>query len=196
MKSIGRNDLCPCGSGKKYKRCCLENDRETNRKNDPKIITPEKLETAGYKDSRNEFERFQENNFNYDDFILTDDDTMQGFIDMRIYPKDDFDVTNTEIDFPCIVYDLIPGHYFEPSHEAAMDNVVFYIYSEKTKKECYQIYNRVKSLIKNHYHYDSNYNLNITGSGRARVETDYNPNREKDYYYLTVSYDVMSVEQA
>lgn len=21
---IGRNDPCPCGSGKKYKRCCLE----------------------------------------------------------------------------------------------------------------------------------------------------------------------------
>lgn len=23
---IGRNDLCPCGSGKKYKKCCLNND--------------------------------------------------------------------------------------------------------------------------------------------------------------------------
>src|SRR3990172_11411336 len=22
----GRNDLCPCGSGKKYKRCCLGNE--------------------------------------------------------------------------------------------------------------------------------------------------------------------------
>ena len=20
---VGRNDLCPCGSGKKYKKCCL-----------------------------------------------------------------------------------------------------------------------------------------------------------------------------
>lgn len=24
LNSIGRNDLCPCGSGKKYKKCCLE----------------------------------------------------------------------------------------------------------------------------------------------------------------------------
>ena len=24
---IGRNDLCPCGSGKKYKRCCNDKDR-------------------------------------------------------------------------------------------------------------------------------------------------------------------------
>ncbi len=23
---IGRNEPCPCGSGKKYKRCCLTND--------------------------------------------------------------------------------------------------------------------------------------------------------------------------
>lgn len=22
--TIGRNDLCPCGSGKKYKKCCLQ----------------------------------------------------------------------------------------------------------------------------------------------------------------------------
>lgn len=25
---VGRNDLCPCGSGKKYKNCCGEDDRE------------------------------------------------------------------------------------------------------------------------------------------------------------------------
>lgn len=23
MRTVGRNDPCPCGSGKKYKRCCL-----------------------------------------------------------------------------------------------------------------------------------------------------------------------------
>jgi uncharacterized protein YecA (UPF0149 family) len=22
-KKVGRNDPCPCGSGKKYKKCCL-----------------------------------------------------------------------------------------------------------------------------------------------------------------------------
>ena len=27
-KKIGRNDPCPCGSGKKYKKCCLERDRK------------------------------------------------------------------------------------------------------------------------------------------------------------------------
>lgn len=27
MSKVGRNDLCPCGSGNKYKKCCLEKDR-------------------------------------------------------------------------------------------------------------------------------------------------------------------------
>ncbi len=28
IAKLGRNDPCPCGSGKKYKRCCYEKDRE------------------------------------------------------------------------------------------------------------------------------------------------------------------------
>ena len=31
-EEIGRNDACPCGSGKKYKRCCLEGDEKKRRK--------------------------------------------------------------------------------------------------------------------------------------------------------------------
>ena len=27
----GRNDPCPCGSGKKYKKCCLEKDQQAER---------------------------------------------------------------------------------------------------------------------------------------------------------------------
>lgn len=27
-KNIGRNDLCPCGSGKKYKKCCLRKEQQ------------------------------------------------------------------------------------------------------------------------------------------------------------------------
>lgn len=27
MAKIGRNDNCPCGSGKKYKKCCLHRER-------------------------------------------------------------------------------------------------------------------------------------------------------------------------
>ena len=27
FKVVGRNELCPCGSGRKYKKCCLEKDK-------------------------------------------------------------------------------------------------------------------------------------------------------------------------
>jgi tetratricopeptide (TPR) repeat protein len=31
MAKTGRNDPCPCGSGKKYKKCCLAKDEEAHR---------------------------------------------------------------------------------------------------------------------------------------------------------------------
>lgn len=30
-RHLGRNEPCPCGSGKKYKHCCLEKDEEAAR---------------------------------------------------------------------------------------------------------------------------------------------------------------------
>ncbi|MEI6531249.1 MAG: SEC-C metal-binding domain-containing protein [Chlamydiota bacterium] len=30
--TVGRNDPCPCGSGKKYKTCCLGKKRKINAK--------------------------------------------------------------------------------------------------------------------------------------------------------------------
>ena len=42
MKKVGRNDPCPCGSGKKYKQCCLRaNEAKTARaENDPSEAVP------------------------------------------------------------------------------------------------------------------------------------------------------------
>jgi hypothetical protein len=47
MAKIGRNQPCPCGSGKKYKNCCLAADetsaaavREDQRRNAPPPPTP------------------------------------------------------------------------------------------------------------------------------------------------------------
>ncbi len=31
MSKVGRNDPCPCGSGKKYKKCCMEKDALSGR---------------------------------------------------------------------------------------------------------------------------------------------------------------------
>ena len=30
-RNVGRNDLCPCLSGKKYKKCCLPKDQQEER---------------------------------------------------------------------------------------------------------------------------------------------------------------------
>jgi hypothetical protein len=31
VPALGRNDLCHCGSGRKYKRCCLQKDSDRER---------------------------------------------------------------------------------------------------------------------------------------------------------------------
>ena len=36
MNKIGRNDPCPCGSGKKYKRCCEKKEAQLNRQELPR----------------------------------------------------------------------------------------------------------------------------------------------------------------
>ena len=45
MTNVGRNDPCPCGSGKKYKRCCLPlhqaAGRERQRQRDEPVTFPE-----------------------------------------------------------------------------------------------------------------------------------------------------------
>ncbi len=38
MQHIGRNDPCPCGSGKKYKKCCLPNQQPSSSDADWKTV--------------------------------------------------------------------------------------------------------------------------------------------------------------
>jgi tetratricopeptide (TPR) repeat protein len=38
MNAIGRNEPCPCGSGKKYKKCCLERDEALERQDRPAVM--------------------------------------------------------------------------------------------------------------------------------------------------------------
>ena len=45
VAKIGRNDPCPCGSGKKYKHCCIEKDNERlHHSSDVAGITQEELQ--------------------------------------------------------------------------------------------------------------------------------------------------------
>ena len=44
VAKVGRNDPCPCGSGRKYKHCCLEKDDERlHHSSDVAGVTAEEL---------------------------------------------------------------------------------------------------------------------------------------------------------
>jgi hypothetical protein len=89
MNNIGRNDPCPCGSGKKYKNCCLKSKqtpeskeiiwRDLEKASDKlsqilrlyafSLYGPDLLE-AGWKDFIMDFERkYDENTHDYQIFI-------------------------------------------------------------------------------------------------------------------------------
>ena len=47
--NAGRNDPCPCGSGKKYKKCCLAKDQEESSRRTAEfpLVTQQHPEPAG-----------------------------------------------------------------------------------------------------------------------------------------------------
>src|SRR5215510_13414185 len=50
MEKLSRNDPCPCGSGKKYKRCCLNKDSSDMTQlasTSPDLLRPAALRLAG-----------------------------------------------------------------------------------------------------------------------------------------------------
>ena len=59
MMKAGRNDPCPCGSGKKYKKCCLPQDQLIPMAPPPIAEAPEPS-TAPVADDRQEAEQFDE----------------------------------------------------------------------------------------------------------------------------------------
>lgn len=73
---VGRNELCPCGSGKKYKKCCGLLDEMIDSSDDPftrnsKLMTAAKMKLDNYyndlikrirKDAQKQFLRFTVNN--------------------------------------------------------------------------------------------------------------------------------------
>jgi tetratricopeptide (TPR) repeat protein len=63
MAKIGRNEPCPCGSGKKYKQCCLSKDEAAL------IAAAPKVETKAMRRQERDAERaaFQADAADYDD---------------------------------------------------------------------------------------------------------------------------------
>jgi len=88
MAKIGRNEPCPCGSGKKYKRCCLTKGVQAFG------FTPEERQTA-----LSMLERFVENELGQED-----DAAYDSFYDQWDVRLDDLD--STWIDLSEAVYNM------------------------------------------------------------------------------------------
>jgi SEC-C motif len=43
MEKVGRNDPCPCGSGKKFKKCC--ETKQNHKKINAQVLAPQAQET-------------------------------------------------------------------------------------------------------------------------------------------------------
>jgi hypothetical protein len=60
MAKIGRNDLCPCGSGKKYKKCCLASDEAAARAAQPVTVAARRPSLASYVQQHDERDELTE----------------------------------------------------------------------------------------------------------------------------------------
>ncbi len=58
MDKVGRNDPCPCGSGKKYKKCC-EIKSNAPKKIQAQIISPERISSSTQETSKVSLSFFQ-----------------------------------------------------------------------------------------------------------------------------------------
>lgn len=57
---VSRNELCPCGSGKKYKACCLSKDEVKQRESAAKAL-PAEEDKAKQSEKSAEKPRFKAN---------------------------------------------------------------------------------------------------------------------------------------
>ena len=88
----GRNDPCPCSSGKKYKKCCMEKDLDAEREGRVVVTAPTQLRQKTWAD----FEHLKENDLVDDDEFDEDEDEdeePERFIDPRqisLFGEDEF----------------------------------------------------------------------------------------------------------
>ena len=54
MAKIGRNDPCACGSGKKYKKCCMASDETAAHTAQPAAVPVRRPSLASYRQERDE----------------------------------------------------------------------------------------------------------------------------------------------
>lgn len=59
VEKVGRNDVCPCGSGKKYKSCCLLKEQQKKSPLGGRKFTAKVLSAGGVNKPKPEAEEIQ-----------------------------------------------------------------------------------------------------------------------------------------
>ncbi|MBC7261170.1 MAG: SEC-C domain-containing protein, partial [Chloroflexi bacterium] len=94
MDKIGRNDPCPCGSGKKYKNCCLAKDRarrihESTWRRDEQLVLDKLIDFARRPDFSQQFfvafNLFWNGNYGTDGLDVLGRHEVSRFLDWYIY---------------------------------------------------------------------------------------------------------------
>ncbi len=89
---VGRNDPCPCGSGKKYKKCCMEKERVEERE-EKKIIpapSPTRQKTWADFEHLKVYDSIDDDEFDEDE---DEEEEEEKFVDPRqisLFGEDEF----------------------------------------------------------------------------------------------------------
>ncbi len=94
MATVGRNDPCPCGSGRKYKQCCWPKDRAKQVRDvavqrDDELVWLRLLDYLGrasfFVDARSAFSRFWDGDFDLRTSSLLERQAMEAFLEWYAY---------------------------------------------------------------------------------------------------------------
>lgn len=118
MSKIGRNDPCHCGSGKKYKKCCMAKDEQEIANSVPNSRTPK--EFGGLKDRKTPEEQAFEDDF-YNDEEFEEEVDSNEFDENNIYGETE----DEDIDYDQYVDDDESKNYHEDNDEDIDYNEVF-----------------------------------------------------------------------
>jgi tetratricopeptide (TPR) repeat protein len=96
MANVGRNDPCACGSGKKYKRCCLSKDEAAAAAQRP-LPEPKKAQSRSLRAFFNDFD---------DDTFTAESNAVVGLIRAGDLDGAEAAARKLLVDYP----DVIDGH--------------------------------------------------------------------------------------
>ena len=96
--NIGRNDPCPCGSGKKYKKCCLEKDEKLVSESVVQRVVSEPVEPDGLEWEEEDIPAYA--TYSEDEEVFEEECSEENTEEDRLYDEPDDEDANVDDDEP------------------------------------------------------------------------------------------------